>query len=51
MLNRNGYLHFFLVSYWVRDMKTVRAKVITVGSIFSVVIVAAVISGPVLDWI
>ena len=30
-----GYLHFFLVSYWVHDMKTVRAKVITVGSIVS----------------
>jgi hypothetical protein len=46
-----GYLHFFLVSYWVHDMKTVRAKVITVGSIFAVVIVAAVIFGPILGWI
>jgi len=26
-----GYLHFFLVSYWVHDMKTVLAKIITVG--------------------
>jgi len=46
-----GYLHFFLVSYWVHDMKTVRAKVITVGSIFGIVIVAALIFGPILGWI
>jgi hypothetical protein len=46
-----GYLHFFLVSYWVHDMKTIRAKVITVGSIFAVVIVAALVFGPILGWI
>lgn len=45
-----GYLHFFLVSYWVHDMKTVRAKVITVGVIFSVAILGLAILIP-LGWI
>jgi hypothetical protein len=46
-----GYLHFFLVSYWVHDMKTVRAKIITVGSIFAVDAVALVVFGAVLGWL
>jgi len=46
-----GYLHFFLISYWVHDMKTVKSKVITVGTIFGVVIVSAILFGPILGWI
>ena len=46
-----GYMHFFLVSYWVHDMKSVRSKVITVGVIFGVVIVSAILFGPILGWI
>jgi F0F1-type ATP synthase assembly protein I len=46
-----GYLHLFLVSYWVHDMKSVRSKAITVGVIFAVDIVAALISGVMLGWI
>jgi len=45
-----GYLHFFLISYWVHDMKTVRAKVLTVGAIFSVAILGLAIFIP-LGWI
>jgi hypothetical protein len=45
-----GYLHFFLVSYWVHDMKTVRSKVITVGVIFGVAIFGLVVFGA-LGWI
>ena len=45
-----GYLHFFLVSYWVHDMKTVRAKAITVGIIFGVAIFGLVLFGA-LGWI
>ncbi len=45
-----GYLHFFLVSYWVHDMKTVRAKAITVGAIFGVAIFGLVVFGA-LGWI
>ena len=33
-----GYLHFFLISYWVHDMKTLRAKATTVGVISSIAI-------------
>ena len=46
-----GYMHFFLVSYWVHDMKSVKSKVITVGVIFGVVIVSAILFGPILGWI
>jgi hypothetical protein len=45
-----GYLHFFLISYWVHDMKTVRAKAITVGVIFGVAIFGLVVFGA-LGWI
>jgi len=45
-----GYLPFFLVSYWVHDMKSVRAKAITVGVIFSVVILGLAVFVP-LGWI
>ena len=45
-----GYLHFFLISYWVHDMKTVRAKAITVGIIFGVAIFGLVVFGA-LGWI
>ena len=45
-----GYLHFFLVSYWVHDMKTIRAKAITVGTIFGVAIFGLVVFGA-LGWI
>jgi hypothetical protein len=46
-----GYLHFFLVSYWVHDMKTVRSKVLTVAVIFGVDAVAAILFGGILGWI
>jgi hypothetical protein len=46
-----GYLHFFLVSYWVHDMKTVRSKVITVGAIFGFDIVCILVFGVALGWI
>jgi hypothetical protein len=45
-----GYLHFFLVSYWVHDMKTVRAKVITVGVIWTIAGLGLVVFGA-LGWI
>lgn len=46
-----GYLHFFLVSYWVHDMKTIRAKVIAVGSIFAVDAIALLVFGVFLGWL
>jgi len=46
-----GYLTFFLVSYWVHDMKSVRSKVAAVAVIFGVDIVAAILFGGILGWI
>ena len=46
-----GYLHFFLVSYWVFDMRTMRSKLMTVGAIWAVDGVAIVIFGAGLGWV
>jgi len=46
-----GYLHFYLVAYWVHDMESVRRKAITVGAIFAVDAVCLVAFGAVLGWI
>ena len=46
-----GYLPFFLVSFWVFDMDSVRKKVMTVGTIFAVDIIGLVLFGAVLGWI
>ena len=46
-----GYLTFFIVAFWVHDMKTLKAKLITVGTIWAVVILSLVLFIPVLRWI
>jgi hypothetical protein len=46
-----GYFHFFVVAFLVYDMKTVRNKAITVGSIFGVDIAALIVFGFILKWI
>jgi hypothetical protein len=46
-----GYLPFFLVSFWVHDMVSIRSKAITVGAIFAVDLVAVLIFGLILRWI
>ena len=46
-----GYLHFFLVSFWVHDMKTIRAKSTAVGVMYAVVITALVVFGAILGWL
>jgi hypothetical protein len=46
-----GYLTFFLVSFWVFDMKSIRSKAITVGIIFAVDITSLVVFGGILRWI
>ncbi len=46
-----GYLTFFLVSFWVFDMESIRKKISTVGIIFSVDIVALLLFGVMLKWI
>jgi hypothetical protein len=46
-----GYLPFFLVSFWVYDMETVRQKALTVGAILGLDLVALVVFAGVLGWI
>ena len=46
-----GYLPFFLVSFWVFDMPTLRQKAITVGSILGFDVICLVLFGGVLSWI
>ena len=46
-----GYMPFFLVSFWVYDMESIRNKVITVGTIFTIDIVCIVIFGVIFKWI
>ena len=46
-----GYLPFFLVSFWVHDMETIRKKMITVGAILGLDLIALVVFAGVLGWI
>jgi hypothetical protein len=46
-----GYLPFFLVSFWVYDMESIKKKAITVGGIFAFNIVCMIIFGLILQWI
>ncbi len=46
-----GYLTFFIVSYWVHDMPTIKQKAITVGVIYGIAIVSLILFGVVLGWI
>jgi hypothetical protein len=46
-----GYLTFFVVAFWVFDMKTMKNKLITVGTIWAVDILALILFIPILHWI
>ena len=46
-----GYLPFFLVSFWVFDMPTVRQKAITVGSILGFDLICLILFAGILHWI
>jgi hypothetical protein len=46
-----GYLHFFIVSFWVHDMESVRRKALTAGAIFAVDLVCVVVFGVLLKWL
>ena len=46
-----GYLHFFLVSFWVHDMETVKKKITAVGIMYAVVLVCIIVFGVVLGWL
>jgi hypothetical protein len=46
-----GYLPFFLVSFYVFDLESLKKKIILVGGIFAVDIAALLIFGVLLGWI
>jgi len=46
-----GYLHFFLVAFWVHDMKSTRRRVTVVGSIYAFNLLCVSIFGVGLGWI
>lgn len=46
-----GYLHFFVVSFWVHDMACVRRKAKVVAVIYAVDVVCLVVFGTLLQWI
>jgi len=46
-----GYFPFFVVAFWVYDMKTVRSKAITVGCILGFDAACLIIFGAILKWI
>ena len=46
-----GYLPFFLVSFWVFDMESVRKKAITVGSILGFDLLCLIVFAGILRWI
>jgi len=46
-----GYLPFFLVSFWVFDMPTVKQKIITVGIIFGFDLICLILFAGILHWI
>ncbi|OQY02062.1 MAG: hypothetical protein B6I20_07215 [Bacteroidetes bacterium 4572_117] len=45
-----GYLTFFIVAFWVYDMKTMKQKVVTVGVIYTIVLFSFVVFGS-LGWL
>ena len=46
-----GYLHFFLVAFWVHDMESTRKRAVTLGSIYSFNLACILIFGVGLGWI
>ena len=46
-----GYLTFFVVAFWVFDMKQMKNKLITVGVIWGIVIISLILFIPILHWI
>ena len=46
-----GYMPFFLMAFWVFDLKTIKSKLLAVGTIWAVVIISLIVFIPVLKWI
>lgn len=46
-----GYFPFYVVAFWVHDMKTVRQKAVTVGALYAFDIALLIVFAGVLKWI
>ncbi|MFH2039386.1 MAG: hypothetical protein ABIJ65_08125 [Chloroflexota bacterium] len=46
-----GYLTFFIVAFWVHDMKAIKNKLKVIGTIWAIVLFALIIFIPILHWI
>jgi uncharacterized membrane protein len=46
-----GYFHFFIVSFWVFDMKKLKSKITTVAAIFGFDALCIIIFGLFLGWL
>lgn len=46
-----GYLHFFLISFWVHDMDTVKKKITFVTGLYIFDLVLIVVFGIILGWL
>jgi len=46
-----GYMPFFLVCFWVFDMKTIKSKLITVGTLAAIVAISLILFMCILKWI
>ena len=46
-----GYFYFFLISFWVYDMKGLNKKATVVGIIYGVDIICLILFGVILEWI
>jgi hypothetical protein len=46
-----GYLTFFIAAFWVFDIQKMRSKLLAVGAIWAVDILALIVFIPVLGWI
>lgn len=46
-----GYFYFFIVSFWIYDMKGLHKKATVVGIIYAVDIAALIVFGAILKWI
>ncbi|RLD62746.1 MAG: hypothetical protein DRI95_12625, partial [Bacteroidetes bacterium] len=45
-----GYMTFFVMAFWVYDMKTMKQKITTVGVIYTIVLLSVIVFGS-LGWI
>lgn len=46
-----GYLHFFVVAFWVHDMDSIKKKMITIGIIWAIALILILVFGSGLGWL